>query len=71
MSYTWATNWRGDNDEPGPRHDLRCPVLTDPGPVLDPEEDCNCRGKDGHTRDFQAGVQRWVDLFEAYAGRVS
>ena len=48
MSYAWTAAGRGflDPEEPGPRHDLHCPVNTHPGPVLDPsnpEEDCNCR----------------------------
>ena len=50
MSYSWNVTGRGflDPEEPGPRHDLRCPVITHPGPVLDPsnpEEDCNCRNR--------------------------
>jgi hypothetical protein len=46
MSASWTVTSHGfDDDEPGPLHDLRCPVLTDPGPVLDPFEDCDCRGR--------------------------
>ena len=56
-----------DAEEPGPLHDIRCPVLYDPGPVPDPLEDCLCRGIDGHTRDFEAGVQAKLDRFESYA----
>lgn len=26
MSYTWAADWRGNEDEPGPRHDLRAAI---------------------------------------------
>jgi hypothetical protein len=70
VSFTWAADWRGET-EPVNRHDGRCPVWQHPGPVLDPEEDCKCRGLDGHTRNFQAGVQEKVDRFESYAGRPS
>jgi hypothetical protein len=70
MSYTWAADWRGEDDEPGPRHDLRCPVLTDPGPVQDPEEDCTCRDLDGRMRAFHVGVQEQLDRFDSY-GRAS
>jgi hypothetical protein len=61
-------NGHVDPEEPGPLHDLRCVVLNDPGPVLNPIEDCNCRDLDGHTRDFQAGVQQKLNRFESYAG---
>jgi hypothetical protein len=71
VSFTWAADWRGD-DEPRDRHDdLRCPVWLNNKPVRDPEEDCTCRDLDGHTRDFQAGVQEKVDRFESHAGRSS
>ena len=72
MSLHWGAAGYGLDDEPGPRHDLRCPVITHPGPVLDPsnpEEDCNCRHLDGHTRDFHAGVNELVARFESYAPR--
>lgn len=65
MSLVWAADWRGE-DEPRDRHDARCPTWTDPGPVLDPEEDCTCRGLDGHMRAFQAGVQKWMARFDAH-----
>ena len=59
-------------NEPADAHDARCPVWTAPGPVLDPsnpEEDCTCRLVDGHTRDFNAGVNELVARFESYAPR--
>jgi hypothetical protein len=59
------------DNEPEGRHDARCLVWLLPGPVLDPEEDCDCRDLDGHMRDFHTGVQEKVDRFESYAGRVS
>lgn len=66
MSYTWATAWRGVDDEPGPRHDLRCRVMVvAEGPVPDPEADCTCRATDGHT-SFTAGVERLINLIESY-----
>lgn len=67
MSYVWAADWRGE-DEPEGRHDLRCPVWQEPGPVLEPEEDCTCRGLDGRMRAFQAGVDATLARFESYAG---
>lgn len=57
-----------DPEEPGPLHDPRCPVLRDPGPVLDPLEGCNCRDAQGRTpRDFLAGVDQVVARYESYA----
>lgn len=73
MSYAWAVDGLADDEDPGPRHDLRCRVQTHPGPVLDPEEDCDCRDDTGHT-SFQAGVNRWIARFDSYSaerGRAS
>ena len=67
MSFMWAADWRGE-DEPRDRHDLRCEVWLNDEPVLEPEEDCTCRGLDGYVRAFQAGVREKVDRFESYAG---
>jgi hypothetical protein len=61
MSFTWAADWRGD-DEPSGVHSLACLIWKSPDPI----DGCDC----GAT-DFQAGVQQKLDRFESYAGRSS
>lgn len=61
-----GTYW---DDDPGPRHDLRCPVmvLDQPEDPSDPEGDCTCRDYRGHTpRGFLVGVDALVARYESY-----